>query len=102
MDGLSCAGAVIVGADHRGGVSVRRRAGNAGVQHQLRVVTTIDLAIRAKATADVAPAPATTVPAISALIAAVRRHPDATAHGAADDVRSYPLEDCKTKRPGAS
>ena len=34
------------GAGDRGGISVRRRAGNAGVQHQLRAATTTDSVIK--------------------------------------------------------
>ena len=101
MDSPSCAGVAIAGAGNRGGISERRRAGHADIQHQLRTATTIDSVIRATATAAVAPAPAAIVTATSELTDAFRRHPAATAHGAAADIRPYALEDCETKRPGA-
>ena len=83
-DGPSC---------DRGGISVRRRAGNVGAQHQLRTATTTDSVIRATATAAAAPAPAAAVNAVSELIAASRRRSAATANGATADIRPYPLED---------
>ena len=39
---------------------------------------------------------------MSELTDAFRRHPAATAHRAAADIRPYLLEDCETKRLGAS
>ena len=92
VEGPSCAGAGIAGAGDRGGISVRRRAGNAGLQYQLRAATTIDSVIRATATAAVAPASAATITAVSEAIAASRRHPAKATHGAAADFRADSLE----------
>ena len=79
VDSPPCAGAAIARAGDCGGISLRRRAGNACVQHQLRAATTADSVTRAQATAAIAPSPGAAVTLVSEFIAAFRRHSVATA-----------------------
>ena len=62
-----------------GGSIIRRRAGKACVQHQLRAATTADLVTRAQGTAAIAPSPGAAVTLLSEFIAASRCHSVATA-----------------------